>query len=308
SKTLQTDKEVFNKLAQIYLEQVGLNGAAEEGLEQVNKKLEGLEGEKKKLEDIKKKKGSLNEKQQEELEGLDKNIQKHKEVRGKLEGIIKTQDKVNSKIDDATTKGEYMTQVLGEDVLKDIKFTGDGIKDAEQLNDALSRKIQKQIIFKYGSTLEGTMPTEFKPSNTVPGYGLPDQFANTNSNMFRNTHVIRRVYRHEGGTFPKLHAGGSPMFSFGNAPKAHEIDVRLLRNEMVLTEAQQANLFALIKNFDSIARKAAATIRGGDDEPRHDQTTIQVGQLVVREEMDIYRIAEELNRIKRLEDRSKGVR
>ncbi|ARF70325.1 phage tail tape measure protein [Paenibacillus larvae subsp. pulvifaciens] len=308
SKTLQTDKEVFNKLAQIYLEQVGLNGAAEEGLEQVNKKLEGLEGEKKKLEDIKKKKGSLNEKQQEELEGLDKNIQKHKEVRGKLEGIIKTQDKVNSKIDDATSKGQYMTQVLGEDVLKDIKFTGNGIEDAKQLNDALSKKIQKEITFKYGTVLEGTMPTEFKPSNAVPGYGLPDQFAKTNSNMFKNTNVIRRVYRHQGGTFPKLHAGGSPMFSFGNAPKAHEIDVRLLRNEMVLTEAQQANLFALIKNFDSIARKAETTIRGGDDEPRYDQTTIQIGQLVVREEADIYRVAEELDRIKRQKDRSKGVR
>lgn len=98
------------------------------------------------------------------------------------------------------------------------------------------------------------------------------------------------------------------MFSFGNAPKAHEIDVRLLRNEMVLTEAQQANLFALIKNFDSLARKASATIREGEDEPRHDQTTIQIGQLVVREEMDIYRVAEKLDRIKRQKDRSKGVR
>ncbi|MDT2238343.1 hypothetical protein P7H19_21570 [Paenibacillus larvae] len=35
-------------------------------------------------------------------------------------------------------------------------------------------------------------------------------------------------------------------------------------------------------NFDSLARKASATIREGEDEPRHDQTTIQIGQLVVR--------------------------
>ncbi|ARF68960.1 hypothetical protein B7C51_15835 [Paenibacillus larvae subsp. pulvifaciens] len=64
-----------------------------------------------------------------------------------------------------------MTQVLGEDVLKDIKFTGNGIEDAKQLNDALSRKIQKEIIFKYGSVLEGVMPTQHKPSNVVPGWG-----------------------------------------------------------------------------------------------------------------------------------------
>ncbi|MDT2239029.1 hypothetical protein P7H19_25830 [Paenibacillus larvae] len=97
------------------------------------------------------------------------------------------------------------------------------------------------------------MPTQFKPSN---------------------------VSRHEGERSRNSMPEARQCFlSFGNAPKAHEIDVRLLRNEMVLTEAQQANLFALIKNFDSLARKASATIREGEDEPRHDQTTIQIGQL-----------------------------
>ncbi|MEV2662451.1 phage tail tape measure protein [Paenibacillus larvae] len=302
SKTLETDKEAFNKLAQTVLAQVDLNGTAEEGLKQVNEKLGVLESEKKKLEEIKEKNGSLNEEQQKQLESLDKDIEKHKEVKGKLEGIIETQNRVNSKIDDATTKGQYMTQVLGEDVLKNIEFTGNGIEDAKALNKALSEKITKKIIFDYGKVLEGTMPTQNKPSNVVPGWGLPDQFNKTNPLMFKNTK------RHQGGTLPKLHTGGSPMFSFGNAPKAHEIDVRLLRSEMVLTEAQQANLFALVKNYDSLARKAAATIREGADESRHDQTTIQIGQFVVREEADIYRVAEELDRIKRQKDRSKGVR
>ncbi|MDT2262246.1 hypothetical protein P7H06_25955 [Paenibacillus larvae] len=64
----------------------------------------------------------------------------------------------------------------------------------------------------------------------------------------------------------------------------------------------------LLKNFDSLARKASATIREGEDEPRHDQTTIQIGQLVVREEMTFTVPAEKLDRIKRQKDRSKGVR
>lgn len=51
--------------------------------------------------------------------------------------------------------------------------------------------------------------------------------------------------RHQGGTLPKLHIGGIPS-QLQNPPSHHEIDVRLLRNEMVLTEAQQANLFRWI--------------------------------------------------------------
>jgi hypothetical protein len=52
------------------------------------------------------------------------------------------------------------------------------------------------------------------------------------------------VSRHMGGTLPKFHSGGSPALS--SAPSHHEIDVRLLRNEMVLTEAQQASLFRML--------------------------------------------------------------
>jgi peptide subunit release factor 1 (eRF1) len=53
--------------------------------------------------------------------------------------------------------------------------------------------------------------------------------------------------RHQGGTFDrgapeKFHAGGSPALRF-SPPQHNEVDVRLLRTEMVLTEAQQANLF-----------------------------------------------------------------
>jgi hypothetical protein len=52
--------------------------------------------------------------------------------------------------------------------------------------------------------------------------------------------------RHTGGTFPKLHVGGNAAQFFANAPNHNEVDVRLLRNEMVLTEAQQANLFRML--------------------------------------------------------------
>ncbi|MCY9512441.1 phage tail tape measure protein, partial [Paenibacillus larvae] len=280
-EALDADRKAYEELVKATLAQVGLNGKAEEGVKQLDEKLKKLQDERKQLDEIKKKQGKLTDSQQKQLENLDKDIEKHKNVKSELEGIISKQNTVNSKISEATSYGQNMTKVLSETAIKKIQFTGNGIEDAKALNSELLKEIRKKVIVQYDNILEATMPTQFKPSN---------------------------VSRHQGGTLPKLHAGGSPMFSFGNAPKAHEIDVRLLRNEMILTEAQQANLFALIKNFDSIARKAETTIRGGDDEPRHEPTTIQIGQLVVREEPDIYRVAEELDRIKRQRDRSKGVR
>ncbi|QHZ52303.1 phage tail tape measure protein [Paenibacillus larvae] len=280
-EALDLDRKAYDELVKATLAQVGLNGKAEEGVKQLDEKLKKLQDERNHLDEIKTKQGKLTESQQKELENLDKEIEKHKNVKSELEGIISKQNTVNSKISEATSYGQNMTKVLSETAIKKIQFTGNGIEDAKALNSELLKEIHKKVLVRYDNILEATMPTQFKPSN---------------------------VSRHQGGTFPKLHAGGSPMFSFGNAPKAHEIDVRLLRNEMVLTEAQQANLFALIKNFDSIARKAAATIREGEDESRYDQTTIQIGQLVVREEADIYRVAEKLDRIKRQKDRSKGVR
>ncbi|MFZ7945658.1 phage tail tape measure protein [Neobacillus sp. 19] len=53
---------------------------------------------------------------------------------------------------------------------------------------------------------------------------------------------------HTGGIVgkpPKLHTGGLAS-QFANLPTHNEVDVRLLRNEMVLTEAQQANLMRMI--------------------------------------------------------------
>jgi hypothetical protein len=71
--------------------------------------------------------------------------------------------------------------------------------------------------------------------------------------------------RHTGGTFPrKLHVGGNAAQFFANAPNHNEVDVRLLRNEMVLTEAQQANLFRLLDA--GMTNKGGATSNSGANE------------------------------------------
>jgi hypothetical protein len=48
-----------------------------------------------------------------------------------------------------------------------------------------------------------------------------------------------------GHQMPQLHVGGLAS-QFASAPNHNEVDVRLLRNEMVLTQAQQANLMRMI--------------------------------------------------------------
>ncbi|MEV2911242.1 hypothetical protein ABNF65_22205 [Paenibacillus larvae] len=282
--------DVYSGLQEIYLKNVGITAEKGKEVEAVQKAIDEtntLIGKKK--EEF----GADGKITKEEQDQIDKLIEK----RTKLEDTLKA-------IEDNKTAQEKVTTEVNRGVTEVKKFN-DAAKD---LNKELREKITKEVTVQYNRTFEATMSADTLKIGDKE-YPFPEHLKNrydpTPARKYPNAFIYKR---HEGGTLPKLHTGGSPMFSFGNAPKAHEIDVRLLRNEMVLTEAQQANLFALIKNFDSLARKATATIREGEDESRHDQTTIQIGQLVVREEADIYRVAEELDRIKSQRDRSKGVR
>ena len=114
--------------------------------------------------------------------------------------------------------------------------------------------------------------------------------------------------KHGGGTvheLPKFHEGGSPSLrSLGfSAPKFDEVDVRLLRNEMVLTQGQQSNLFRMISTFGSVA---AGNLKKATVGEAVAKTTIQVGQMVVREEADVKRIAEELDRLATQRQRARG--
>lgn len=118
-----------------------------------------------------------------------------------------------------------------------------------------------------------------------------------------------RPKRHSGGTLfelPKYHVGGvvDPV-SIINPPRFDEVDVRLLRNEMVLTQGQQTNLFRMIQAFDYAAQKQ---IERASDAFSNDpgKIVIQIGSMVVREEADIKRIAEELNRLALQKQRSRG--
>lgn len=104
-------------------------------------------------------------------------------------------------------------------------------KEAETMNERLKRRIDKKIHVTYsmdGTEIEESAET-FKKTHGKGGQEVP-------------FHVGGIVGR---GQINKLHTGGLAS-KFDNPPMSHEVDIRALRNEMVLTEAQQANLMRMI--------------------------------------------------------------
>ncbi|WP_431819268.1 phage tail tape measure protein (plasmid) [Bacillus thuringiensis] len=125
-------------------------------------------------------------------------------------------------------------------------------------------------------------------------------------------------YFHSGGTVgaspsnrstrPKYHNGGNPRGLVGKGAKFDEVDARLLKNEMVLTQAQQANLFNFIRtaNRPSVGVVPQGKGRGKQQGGNVYQSTIQVAELHVREEADVEKIAQELARLERQKSRARG--
>jgi len=126
-------------------------------------------------------------------------------------------------------------------------------------------------------------------------------------------------YFHSGGTVgsspsnrstrPKYHNGGNPRGLVGRGAKFDEVDARLLKNEMVLTQAQQANLFNFIRTANR-PTTAATYSQGkggqGGSSDRRVTNNFQIAELHVREEADVTRVAEELKRMERAKERSRG--
>ncbi|ANN34925.1 phage tail tape measure protein [Bacillus thuringiensis serovar coreanensis] len=121
------------------------------------------------------------------------------------------------------------------------------------------------------------------------------------------------VYKkHSGGTTQamktKFHNGGSPSINAQpNRAKFDEIDVRLLKNEMVLTSAQQENLFNMIRTFNAgtamsvmKAQEAATSGNSGVSITNH------IHEMNVRDDNDIEKIAKELGRLERQRQRARG--
>ncbi|WP_149236891.1 hypothetical protein [Bacillus sp. AY3-1] len=126
----------------------------------------------------------------------------------------------------------------------------------------------------------------------------------------------RAEKRHNGGTLsqvtkrPKYHNGGNPRgLAAGHRPKFDEVDVRLLKNEMVLTQAQQAGLFNLLRTANR-PTTAAAYGQSNQSKPSNNKTVtnhFHIAEMNVRDDHDIERIAAELKQMERSKARARGI-
>ncbi|MGC4376206.1 phage tail tape measure protein [Fictibacillus sp. Mic-4] len=170
------------------------------------------------------------------------NLRNHKEAIKPGVKDVKTDDKGSNKLnhDSATKSG-----------IKTVRADDRGSND--RLHRAATKSGSKNITLHSGNFSSWLYNITKPVSKTVNLVG----------------HAIGSAWnkitgkRHSGGTLhelPKYHNGGSPAldglggsFERFTPPKFDEVDVRLLRNEMVLTQGQQANLFRMISSFGEIA-------------------------------------------------------
>ncbi|MBR0590640.1 phage tail tape measure protein [Bacillus pumilus] len=151
---------------------------------------------------------------------IDREIMKLKDARSNLINNTTEADKKTAEYRESLAAIEKELSQLEQTKNKVIDITG----QAKIMNNELGKDLSKYItIF----TNDVTRKTERAVSR---GRGNEGTY-----------HVGGIVGKPAG----KLHSGGMAS-KFIDRPMSHEVDIRALRNEMVLTEAQQSNLFRML--------------------------------------------------------------
>ncbi|QHA36850.1 phage tail tape measure protein [Rossellomorea marisflavi] len=197
------------------------------------------------------KQAGINAKKGEEMKALDDGIKKLEKQKGKLDELKRSGEMNTAEYREARDAIDSQIGSLNGVRSKILDLIG----QADLLNGRLGKSITKAVYI----TEHGGSGTGAKAS----------------------------VKRHQGGPLPKLHVGGIAE-QFAQSPLHNEIDVRLLRNEMVLTEAQQSNLFRMLDA--GIARAPQQSGSGNDLGPLI-RSIEALGSRPVRVEVDGREIA-----------------
>ncbi|MBY8831912.1 phage tail tape measure protein [Bacillus licheniformis] len=224
---LAAEEATLNKLREQLVANLDNLQTKRESLGEVEKELGKLKDINQKLIDIELKQVGLNAKKGEGVNVLRKELLRLEDVKAKLENNTSAADKKTKEYRDSVKAVDKEIAQLKSALSRVQAIT----KEAETMNEKLARRINKKIHVTYsadGSEIEESAST-FKKTHGKGGKEVP-------------YHVGGIVGR---GQINKLHTGGLAS-KFENAPMSHEVDIRALRNEMVLTEAQQANLMRMI--------------------------------------------------------------
>jgi TP901 family phage tail tape measure protein len=216
-KQAQDDVDLMDKRIAKHVEKLL---EEQKSLETLNKEIKGMETVRNQLVEIAAKQADLNAEKGKELETVDKTLSKLYKEREQLEDITSANER-------NTDEYKSAKKALDEKIskLEDVRGYISGILGiAENLNSKLAQDITKRVFIN-----------EVGPRN----YSQARRAAEGVGAKYHTGGIVGR------GQMPKLHTGGLAS-QFAQAPLHNEIDVRLLRDEMVLTSAQQANLMRMI--------------------------------------------------------------
>jgi chromosome segregation ATPase len=223
----QVQKNAAAKLAvetiqQQIEKQAGSIQQTETDLEKTREKIQKLQGVKDQMAQILLAQSGLNSKTGEEVSTIDSAIGKLQQQRQELQNTTPAAQRNTQEYRDAKSAIDSQIGSLEATKRKLIELTG----QASALNEELGRQINKQI-------------NEVHYQSVV---NLVDQGGRSAGGPQSSYHTGGLVGR---GQMPTLHVGGLAS-QFLDAPNHNEVDVRLLKDEMVLTEGQQANLMRML--------------------------------------------------------------
>jgi TP901 family phage tail tape measure protein len=212
--SLSTEKQKL----QIYMDQGAEQHAlilkkAEE-IDKIQAQIGKLDEVKRKMIDLEMKQAGINAKRGEEVSTIELGLAKLEAQKRKLEETTPVAQRNSGEYRDAVTHIQNQINNLNTVKSRIQEITN----SAGSMNAELGKTVRKDVIIRQvaGQSLK-----------QMPGLD------------YHTGGITGR------GQMPSLHTGGLAS-QFANLPSHNEIDVRLLRNEMVLTEAQQANLMRMI--------------------------------------------------------------
>jgi hypothetical protein len=198
-------------------------------IDKIQAQIGKLDEVKRKMIDLEMKQAGINAKRGEEVTVIEQGLASLEAQKRKLEETTPIAHRNSGEYQEAVT--HIQNQI---DNLNTVKSRILGITDAASvMNYELGKSVRKDVIIRQveGQTLK-----------KMPGLDY---------------HTGGLVGRAQ---MPTLHTGGLAS-QFADLPAHNEIDVRLLRNEMVLTEAQQANLMRMIDA--GVTKKSSGETNGG---------------------------------------------
>jgi TP901 family phage tail tape measure protein len=230
---LRVEKRKHQVLKDQHYEQAKLISDKKAELDKVQAQIGKLDEVKRKMVDLELRQVGINAKRGQEIKTIDTAISKLKKQKAELEKSIP----VNMRNTDEYREAAGAIQSQIEKLQGAKSKVEEIIGKAKTMNAELGKDVNKNVsVVVKNHTITTEEKRLIDPQNNGP---VKKKGGFSPTGLYHTGGIIGR------GQMPMLHTGGLAS-QFANAPNHNEIDVRLLRKEMVLTEAQQANLMRLI--------------------------------------------------------------